>query len=480
MLSINVLKGAGWMVSSRFLGRAIDLLTLLVLARVLTPADFGLTALAITLAIIVDTVLEIPVTQALVRLGRIDKSHLDTAFTLGILRGLLIGVGLLAAAWPVALVFGDSRLAPLLMVLALAPIARGLYSPSMVRFAIDLSFRQTFLIEAIGKLCGIAVAIAIVLSGGGYWAIILNHVLAPVVMALASYVVAPYRPAFSLARLSDFWSFLGWFSSGQIVSVLSWHFDRMLLGGLVDKATLGRYAVAGDLSMFPAQSLIGPAMAPILSAFARIGTDRVRLQQGFLKAARVAMLVAIPVGIGIALTADLVVAIVLGPRWQGAGTYLQWLALSVVPVPYFQTLFQLSMAADRPVVMFRLSLHDLALRLVLVPLGLVLLSVMGVLMARIAIAIVMLGVCFWEARNLVGIGLLTQLRNIWKAAAAAAVMAASVYLLRHALSLHQLSTAVELVLVAAVGAAVYAGTLMACGVRLIVGPGKLELADRWW
>jgi hypothetical protein len=108
MLSTKTILGAGWSVSARLGGRAIDFVTVLVLARTLTPADFGLTALAMTLIAIVDTVLEIPLLQALTRLKCVEKSHLDTAFTLGVLRGLLVSLVVLAAAWPFSIIFHDS------------------------------------------------------------------------------------------------------------------------------------------------------------------------------------------------------------------------------------------------------------------------------------------------------------------------------------------------------------------------------------
>jgi O-antigen/teichoic acid export membrane protein len=122
----------------------IDFVTVLVLARTLTPADFGLTALATTLIAIVDTVLEIPLLQALTRLKCVEKSHLDTAFTLGVLRGLLVSLVVLAAARPFSIIFHDSRLTALVAALATGPIARSLYSPlGQYTMANDLSVLPT-------------------------------------------------------------------------------------------------------------------------------------------------------------------------------------------------------------------------------------------------------------------------------------------------------------------------------------------------
>jgi hypothetical protein len=169
MLSTKTILGAGWSVSSRLGGRVIDFVTVLVLARTLTPADFGLTALAMTLIAIVDTVLEIPLLQALTRLKCVEKSHLDTAFTLGVLRGLLVSLVVLAAAWPFSIIFHDSRLTALVAALAMGPIARSLYSPGMVKFIRQMSFRETFMAEFVGKILASTTAIALVHLGGGYW-----------------------------------------------------------------------------------------------------------------------------------------------------------------------------------------------------------------------------------------------------------------------------------------------------------------------
>jgi lipopolysaccharide exporter len=111
----------------------------------LTPADFGLTALAMSCVAIVDMVLEIPVTQALVRLPHIDKRHLDTGFTLGALRGLAIALVLLAVC--VAVLLDQWRPAPRppsSFALAFAPIARGLASPGLILFIRELGFPAQF------------------------------------------------------------------------------------------------------------------------------------------------------------------------------------------------------------------------------------------------------------------------------------------------------------------------------------------------
>lgn len=478
MLARAALKGAGWLVFSRFMGRLVDFFNLLILARLLTPEQFGLAALAMVLVVVVDTVLEVPVTQALVRLGAIDKTHLDTGFTIGILRSAAIGVIIFAAIWPYSLLHDNFALVPVVSVMALAPMAKGFMSPAMVQFARRLDFRPTFAIEFISKLCAFALAVCVVLSGGTYWAIVANFVTTALVATTISYVLAPYRPRFSLERLPDFAGFVGWFSSAQLVSALNWQFDRFLIGAIGTNAMLGRYVVANDIAVVPTQSIIGPALQPVMAAFSKISSDERRMRTAFLKAAHFAMLVSVPISVGISLTADLATQILLGPQWTDAAFYLSLLALSLIPIPYFQTLYSAGLALDRPSIIFRLNAIDLGLRIPLISLGFVVLSTEGACIARIMLSLAMFVFYLKEARRILGVGIWQQLTKIWKIAFSVAVMTIVVIWLRTELTALRLDVVLELAIVSAVGAISYFGSLFALGIRLEAGQGRLELTDR--
>lgn len=465
MLTTKTILGASWTVSSRLTGRLIDFVTVLVLARTLTPADFGLTALAMTLTVIVDTVLQIPLIQALTRLTHVKKSHLDTAFTLGLLRSLLLSVIVLAAAWPFAHIYDDHRLLPLIAVLALGPIARGLYNPGMVKFIREMSFRQLFIADLLGKIVGSIAAISIVYMGGGYWAIAASSVVSPLAITLISYLLVPYRPSLSLSRFSDFSAFLGWLSGTQFISTLTWQFDRIALGYFINKSDLGQYTMATDLADMPSQSMIGPAMQPLMAAFSRIDRDRERLRKAYLKASRFTMLLAGPTCVGMSLTSDLIIHVLLGAKWTEAATYLQWIALGVILNPFYQPIQSLALATNRTNILFRLSVLELILRTALVLLGIHFYSTLGVIVARGTMSVIMFALSLLAAQYLIGTSVISELRNLWKGAAACAIMAALVLIFRNEISAMQLNAVLELGLTALFGGLVYIGSLFALGVR---------------
>ena len=215
-----------WTIGARLISRIIALVTMIMLAHILHPEDFGLVAIAMTVIFIVEAALELPVSQALVRLDVIRLEHYDTAFTLGLLRGLLLTVIVCLISFPFARFYGDSRLIPLVCVLSIAPASRSLISPKLASFAKSFNFVPDFTMEFFGKLSAFAVAISLALFTRSYWAVAAGTLVTPVVSTLISYYVAPYRPRISLKELPAFSGFLGWITAAQIVGAVNWQTAR--------------------------------------------------------------------------------------------------------------------------------------------------------------------------------------------------------------------------------------------------------------
>ncbi|WP_246701406.1 oligosaccharide flippase family protein, partial [Rhodopseudomonas sp. BR0C11] len=126
--------GAGLLVASRLITRCIDLITLSLLGRLLTPADFGIVAIAMSVIFIVEAVMEIPIGVALVRVRNPTERHYDTAFTVGLLRSCILMAVVIALSWPIAEIYRDERLIWLISALGTAPAVRSLGSPRITEF----------------------------------------------------------------------------------------------------------------------------------------------------------------------------------------------------------------------------------------------------------------------------------------------------------------------------------------------------------
>lgn len=140
-----------WTISGKFLARLLDFVSLLVLARLLSPADFGLVAIATSVLVIIESILDLPLTQALMRQPSPSEEMFATAFTLSLLRGLAISLLMMIISWPMAVIYDDSRLFALVAVLSIAPAMRGMISPRMVIFMQRFDFRREFALDLITK-----------------------------------------------------------------------------------------------------------------------------------------------------------------------------------------------------------------------------------------------------------------------------------------------------------------------------------------
>ena len=198
-----------WLIISRFATKGIDFCVLLVLAHLLAPSDFGIVAIAMTLVLIIEAIFELPISQVLVQMPHYEKVHLDTAFTLSLLRGLAIAIILVSASFPFSVWYHNPRLVPLISVLGLAPAMRGLVSPSLAKWARKVDFRREIALEVFGKVLSLILSVAIAAYYQSYWAIIAGTVITPFGMMVLSYVVAPYRPKLTLRSWPIFAGFNG-------------------------------------------------------------------------------------------------------------------------------------------------------------------------------------------------------------------------------------------------------------------------------
>src|ERR1700691_4013742 len=121
MLAHKTASASIILIATRLLTRFGDLITLLVLANDLSPADFGLVALATSLIFITESIFELPLVEAVLRVDVLERSHIDTAFTIGLIRGLGVMMILCLLAWPFGYFYHDLRLVPLVAVLSLSP-----------------------------------------------------------------------------------------------------------------------------------------------------------------------------------------------------------------------------------------------------------------------------------------------------------------------------------------------------------------------
>lgn len=378
-------RGASILLASRIIVNFLTFVSTIVLARFLSPADFGLVAIAITVMALLTAVTEMSLSNALIQQKDVGDDLFHAAWSLGVLRGLGLAFLLGAMAYPTAHVYGDSRLAPIMLIFACSVGVGGFANPRMVVFVRDLDFRQSFIFAVAGKLAGVIVSLGIVYFYHSYWAIVASIFASQATNVFTSFAIAPFKPRFSLRRASDIIGFSIWLTAGQIVGSLNWRFDQLLLGYFLGKTELGLYTVGDNLAAMPTREAMLPLTATMFPAFSKFEqtADLARVKLAYQKSQAIAVALTLPIGVLFASLAEPIVLLILGEKWVGAAMVVEILAVVFSAQSVGMLAQPLAMAKGKTRTIFHRELLLFVIRIPLVALGLWLGGLFGILIARV-------------------------------------------------------------------------------------------------
>ncbi len=317
-ISNRTVIGAGWMVAWRMVTRALGLVSTLVLARILVPADFGLIAMATSFSASVGALSELGVGEALVRRQENERGHYDTAFTMQAVRGTLTGAIIAAGAWAASDWFNEPRLLPVMFVLAALATTSGFENIGIVEFRRSLRFDMEFRLLFLPRIVGFCTTVTMAWLLRSFWALLIGITASQLTRVAMTYVVHPFRPRLALSHWRDLVGFSFWSWASSLVSLLWDRLDAFVLGPVLGPAKLGIYMIAGEIAVMPITELVSPASSalfPGLSMAQQRGTNPVGLVFSVTSAM---LLIVVPLTIGVSATSGYVVAALLGPNWEAA------------------------------------------------------------------------------------------------------------------------------------------------------------------
>ena len=323
----RVAAGAAWAMLQKLLERGLGLVSTLILARLLVPEDFGLVAIASSFVALLELLRMFGFDMALIQLRSVDQSHMDTAWTFAAILGLGIAILVASLAPVVADFYGDPRLMPVLWVLALSAALNGLESNGPVMLRRELHWRKDFIFQTTRKVAAVIFMIPLAFLWRNYWALVVGTLMGRFASLVVSYVISPHRPRFSLSARGDLWTFSKWVFINNILLFLQQRLPNLIMGKLTSAASVGYFGMSRDVGTIPTLEMVMPINRAAFPGYSRIAGDIPRLRAGFLKLFGTIALLVIPAGVGVALTAELIVRVFLGERWLPAVPAMQILGI---------------------------------------------------------------------------------------------------------------------------------------------------------
>jgi len=376
--------------------KIIFLVRLIILARLLLPEDFGLVAIGMTVLAVATSLTDFGVVAALIQQPATDKRHLDTAWTIGLVRGMIVTVALLVLAPFIAELFNEARAADIIRALALTAMIQATSSIEVARLNRELRLHGLAGIRLSAAVANTIVAIVLAPDYGA-WALVWGALTAALVN-----VVAPYRPGLRLAdtATASIARFGRWIFLIGVLGVAADAILRWLVATRLGVVELGLFFLAARLAFLPSQlvsELVSDVAFPV---YAELQRDRQKAAAAFRGLLISVALALIPACMVFAVLVPDLVQHVLGDRWQGAVVITQLLILSSIAGLLGDGISPVLKGTGHPAGIAVMDALQLAL---IVILGLPLIGaygLVGVGIAWLAAIVASQGLAAWYARRL--------------------------------------------------------------------------------
>lgn len=367
-LSERVFSGGFWVFGLKGAQSLLNIVRLLVLARILAPNDFGLMGIALLTMAALEVFSQTGFRPALIQKKENIGPYLNAAWTLLAVRAATLFGILLLIAPQVASFFKSPEAEPIIRVIGLSTLLAGFSNIGVVFFKKELQFRKESAYLMAGTVADFAVAITSVLILQNVWALVFGHVAGNATRFAASYILHPFRPRFEfdLSKMRELWGFGRWIAGSGIMSFSIVQGVDAFVGRFLGAISLGLYQLASQISNLPSIILTSAVSEVTFPAYSKLQSDTALLGKAYLRTLEVTALFILPISGLIFVCAEDFTLLVLGEKWSGIVEPMRVLALCGLVSAFAGLNGAILLAAKRPDVITKLTLVKFAVIVILI------------------------------------------------------------------------------------------------------------------
>lgn len=376
-LKEKAVRGMFWSSVERFSVQGIQFVVLVVMARLLTPADYGLVGMLAIFLAVSQSLVDSGFSQALIRKQDRTETDNSTVFYFNIAVGLVL-YGLLFLSAPlVAGFYRTPELEPVMRVLCLGVVFNSLAVVQRALLTVRIDFKTQAKASLAGAVFSGIVGIWMAASGWGVWSIVAQQLLNLGVNTLLLWVFSGWRPrrTYSWSSFRELFSFGSKMLASGLLDVTYRNIYLIVIGRLFTATNLGYYTRAHQFAEFPSSNLTGILQRVTYPVLCEIQDDDARLASAYRRFLRVSAFIIFPLMSGLAAVAEPLVLLLLKEQWLFAATLLQILCLAMMWYPVHAINLNLLQVKGRSDLFLRLEVIKKALGVgvlcVTIPLGLV-------------------------------------------------------------------------------------------------------------
>jgi O-antigen/teichoic acid export membrane protein len=305
---------------------------IVIMARLLDPAQFGLVAMTAVMTGILDIFTTAGLSSATIQRASVTDEQISTLFWINVLVGTVLCLICLAIAPALVSFYHEPRLFGITVTLGAGFIfgASGVQHSALLQR--QLRYVTLALIETFALASGFALGIVLAIRGFGYWALVYSTIATPAITTVLLWLTVRWIPGLPRRGVGvrPMLHFGGTISLNILVVYIAYNLDKLLLGRVWGADILGLYGRAYQLINVPTSNLNNAVGGVVFSALSRLQDDPIRLRSYFLKGYSLVTSMTLPVSVFGALFADDIVPVVLGPKWTDAATTFRLLTPTIL------------------------------------------------------------------------------------------------------------------------------------------------------
>ncbi len=313
----------------------IQIASVVILARLLSPADFGFIAMTVPFVALIALFQNMGFTHVIIQRENLAEEDVNALFWLNLLICSVFACVFLLASPLIAGFYGAPEMGPLSAAFAAIVLIQGISAVPEALLQRQMRFGLVAFISVMMAFLILAVTIAATFIMDNYWAIYWGALAGALWMSTAFWIGARWHPSWPRrhAALWDLTRFGAGMTSFNFTNFLSRNLDNLLIGQRWGSTDLGLYDRAYKLLLFPLQQIANPLGKVVIPALSRLQDEPARYQNAFLKAHAQLLIVLLPGVIFLLVTADLFIPFILGEKWTGAVLVFQMLGIAGLMQP---------------------------------------------------------------------------------------------------------------------------------------------------
>jgi O-antigen/teichoic acid export membrane protein len=298
-----------------------------VVARLLTPEDFGIIAVATSLIALLDAFTDVGADIALIRHPNPLRHHYDTVWTFNVIVHSVSAAAIALSAVYVTRFYADPRYEMVLYMMSASMLMSGFSNIGIVDFRRTLAFNKDFQITVFVQVIGVVAVIGLAFWLRSYWALVISGLMRTLARVLLSFMMHPFRPRLSLSARREMFGFSFWLMVRSVAIFLTSRADRLVLAAFFSPNILGLYTIASELASIAVLEIIYPINRALMPALAMKQDNHEWLQRSLRKIFNITASLAVAAGVGLAAIAEPALNLVYGSSYTEAAPMLVSLAL---------------------------------------------------------------------------------------------------------------------------------------------------------